>query len=158
MSPEQVRGETNLDSRTDIYSLGVILFQLLISEMPYKADTPVGLAVAHINDPVPDITATAPNLLGDTTILIGQAMAKDPAQRPQTAVALARALDRIAAGVHLSISQIAQEETTWSLFTPEPRWVRPLPGHRPPPPVHPHLNQQLKTGAGRDCRSAGNNL
>jgi outer membrane biosynthesis protein TonB len=104
MSPEQARGDTNLDGRSDIYSLGVILYQLLSGELPYKADTPVGLAVAHVSEPVPDIRAAARGLPANTQTLIAAALAKDPANRPQTAQALAQNVRRLAAGQPLLLA------------------------------------------------------
>ena len=109
MSPEQARGEPTIDSRSDIYALGVILFQVLTGELPFKADTPIGLAVAHISEPVPDIRTTRPDLPAETAVLISQALAKNPQDRPPTASVMARDLDRIAASS--SVSSFNEEET-----------------------------------------------
>ena len=51
MSPEQAQGE-KADNRSDIYGLGVIIFQMLVGKQPYQADTPMGVVVKHITDPV----------------------------------------------------------------------------------------------------------
>jgi hypothetical protein len=92
MSPEQARGASALDGRSDIYSLGVVLFQAFTGRLPFKADTPMGLAVAHINDPVPDLTASRPDLPPANNAIIHRAMAKDPASRFATARELAQAI------------------------------------------------------------------
>src|SRR5574341_2059355 len=62
MSPEQARGEKNLDGRSDIYALGAILFEMLTGKLPYEAETPMGIAMRHITDPVPRILDVNPDL------------------------------------------------------------------------------------------------
>ncbi len=64
MSPEQARGERNSDGRSDLYALGTIVFQMLTGKFPYEADTPMGIAVKHITEPVPHILHTKPDLGG----------------------------------------------------------------------------------------------
>ena len=54
MSPEQAQG-SKIDLRSDVYGLGVIVFQMLTGQQPYNADTPMGVVVKHITEPVPDI-------------------------------------------------------------------------------------------------------
>ncbi len=75
MSPEQAQGE-KVDSRTDIYGLGVIIFQMLSGQQPYKADTPMGVALKQITDPVPEILKANPDLPQETDTVIKTAMAK----------------------------------------------------------------------------------
>jgi eukaryotic-like serine/threonine-protein kinase len=84
MSPEHL-GQGSLDQRSDLYSLGVILFEMLTSEMPFKADTPVGLGIKHLQDAPP-----SPRLLrADVPVLLEQAtlccLAKKPEERFQSA-------------------------------------------------------------------------
>ncbi len=78
MSPEQARGEPNLDGRSDVYSLGVILFETLAGRLPYAADTPMGIAMRHITDPVPRIRKLNPRLPKHVERVIRRAMAKSP--------------------------------------------------------------------------------
>jgi len=61
MAPEQGIGNP-VDARADIYSLGVMLYEMLSGKMPYSAETPMGVILKHINDPVPVITLENPNL------------------------------------------------------------------------------------------------
>lgn len=98
MSPEQARGEKNLDGRSDLYSLGVVLFHLLTGELPYVADTPMGTALAHITEPVPDIREIRPDLPPAWGRVISTILAKDPAGRYPSAAALNQAVNQAIAG------------------------------------------------------------
>ena len=97
MSPEQAQGE-KVDNRSDIYGLGVIIFQMLSGHQPYEATTPMGVAVKHITDPVPEILKDNPDLGPQADTIIKTAMAKDPSLRYQTATELAQALSEAAFG------------------------------------------------------------
>ena len=90
MSPEQAQG-SGIDGRTDIYSLGVMLFEMLTGRVPYEGDTLATVLVKHITAPVPAVctyNSQLPPLLDD---VMGVALAKDPAQRFQTGLALSAA-------------------------------------------------------------------
>ena len=98
MSPEQVQGG-EIDGRSDIYSLGVILFQMLSGRLPFDATTPIGLAFKHVSEPIPSIQAmSGVRLPPEYQPVINKAMAKQPADRYPTAVALARDLTRLVHG------------------------------------------------------------
>ncbi len=84
MSPEQGLGEPG-DERSDIYSLGVILYQLLVGTLPYDAETALGVILMHVNDPVPDVQILVPDIPPSVKQLVERAMSKDPEQRYQTA-------------------------------------------------------------------------
>jgi hypothetical protein len=91
MSPEQAQGEKNLDGRCDVYSLGVVLFQALSGQLPFNADTPMGVAMAHIMEPVPSLLDLRPDLPPAFEAVIRRALEKDPAKRYQTASELTQA-------------------------------------------------------------------
>lgn len=91
MSPEQARGEPDLDGRSDIYSLGAVLFEMLTGRIPYEADTAAGQLVRRITDPVPNILELRPDLPTRTQIIIDRALAKRPYARFSSASELARA-------------------------------------------------------------------
>jgi tRNA A-37 threonylcarbamoyl transferase component Bud32 len=97
MSPEQAQG-VEIDSRSDVYGLGVIVYQMLSGQQPYIADTPMGVVVKHITEPVPEILKTLPSLPYEVDQLIKTSMAKDKAKRYATAVDLSKALNVVAFG------------------------------------------------------------
>ena len=95
MSPEQARGKGQIDGRSDIYALGALLFQMLTGKLPYEADTPMGLVVAHMTEPVPQILDVKPDLPQALGAIIFEAMAKKPDDRYATATAFATALGEV---------------------------------------------------------------
>jgi serine/threonine protein kinase len=76
MSPEQAQGG-EIDGRSDVYGLGVMVYQMLTGQQPYSADTPMGVVVKHITDPVPEILKVMPDLPPEFDKIIKSAMAKD---------------------------------------------------------------------------------
>ncbi len=97
VSPEQAQG-AKVDSRADIYGMGVMLYEMLTGKKPYDADSPMSVAVRHITEPVPDILQDRPELPIDVDTVIRTAMAKDKEDRYPTAADMARALSRAAFG------------------------------------------------------------
>src|SRR5678816_89355 len=95
ISPEQARGE-DVDSRADVYGLGAILYEMLTGEAPYHGNTVIGMALQHVNDPVPNVLKIRPDLPGEVDVIIKTAMAKNREKRYATALDLARELNRVA--------------------------------------------------------------
>src|SRR5579859_1503844 len=91
MAPEQGLG-LPINGRADIYSLGVMVFEMLTGRQPYRAETPMAIILKHINDPVPEITLYNPNLPPALNAVVMRAMAKAPDDRYGTATEMARAL------------------------------------------------------------------
>jgi len=106
MSPEQAQSDKT-DSRSDIYGLGVIIFQMLIGKQPYEADTPMGVIVKHITEPVPEILDYDSDLSPEVDAIIKKAMAKNKEDRYATAIELAKALNLAAFGEEGAITAAA---------------------------------------------------
>ena len=81
ISPEQVRGDLDLDGRTDIYSLGAMLYHLLVGKPPYAGNTAPETMAQHITEPVPDLRKAGTEFSEATAAIIGRAMAKQREQR-----------------------------------------------------------------------------
>jgi tetratricopeptide (TPR) repeat protein len=90
MSPEQAKGEA-LSPASDLYSLGALLYHLFAGKTPYQSDTPMGMAMRHITDPIPVIARDKPEL-SYLQPFINKAMAKHPEERFQSARELVKAL------------------------------------------------------------------
>ena len=129
MSPEQARGISHIDGRSDVYALGVVLFELLTGQLPYKADTPMGLALAHVTEPVPHVLNIKSNLPPASETIITRALAKSPDERYPTAGHLASDIQALATGAPLS-----ELPSPWALT--KPRTPTPTPP-RPPTPAEP---------------------
>jgi eukaryotic-like serine/threonine-protein kinase len=80
IAPEQARGQ-KVDPKTDIYSLGAVLYELLTGEVPYKGDNFVAVAMRHVNEPPPSVLDRRPDCPIRLDLAIQRAMAKDPAER-----------------------------------------------------------------------------
>ncbi len=91
MAPE-IGNPDGITPLLDVYALGVTLFQMLTGELPYQADTPIGMIAAHISQPVPDIRILRPDLEPAVQQVIEKALAKDPKMRFQSAGEFALAL------------------------------------------------------------------
>lgn len=97
MSPEQCRGE-RLDARSDIYSLGVIAYQMLTGDAPFAGDMTTVMR-AHIESPPASLREQNPKLRKRVARIVMSALAKDPAERPQTAAAFANSLRATSEGL-----------------------------------------------------------
>lgn len=91
MSPEQWKGQ-GADHRSDIYALGVILFEILSGQPPFQSDSTWGIMQQHLEEPVPDIRQINKNTPHTLVNIIERALAKDPNNRFQTANEMASAL------------------------------------------------------------------
>jgi eukaryotic-like serine/threonine-protein kinase len=97
LSPEQVRG-LPVDPRSDIYSLGVVLFEMLTGTVPFRGDTPFATASKHVSDPAPPPSDRSPTVPPDLDAIVLRALAKDPGSRFPDAIDMEADLARFLAG------------------------------------------------------------
>jgi serine/threonine-protein kinase len=82
VAPEQAMGHP-VDPRSDIYSLGVVLYEMLVGQVPFHADSQVGVAMKHVNEELPDVQQRRPELSAAAAMVVERATAKDPSRRYQ---------------------------------------------------------------------------
>ncbi len=110
MSPEQVRGDA-VDHRSDIYSLGVMLFEMLSGKPPFEAESAMTVMRMHLEEPVPDILELAPNVPEAMLDILNKALAKFPDARYQTAGDLAADLRAVLAAYPTGRARTPAAET-----------------------------------------------
>ncbi|MEL6306722.1 MAG: serine/threonine-protein kinase [Chloroflexota bacterium] len=101
MSPEQAHGQ-NIDARSDIYAMGIVLFELITGREPFQAETPMSLLLMHINEPIPPISKYREGVPEIVQDVINTAVAKDPDQRYASAGALSEAFKEALQGKRTS--------------------------------------------------------
>jgi len=151
LSPEQARG-TDVDQRSDLYSLGIVLYELLTGTLPFNGDTPVEIAMKHLST-VPDApSARRPEVPRELDLIVTRALAKDPAERYQSAEEMDADLEAFLRGA--AVSPVTEESATQIMRAP----TQPLaataatmiaPARRtatlppPPPPVYYDLEEPI---------------
>ncbi len=80
VAPEQAMGQP-IDPRSDVYSLGVLLYEMLTGDVPFHAETQVGVAMKHVNEPLPDVQRRRPDVSAALAAVVESATAKDPDKR-----------------------------------------------------------------------------
>jgi serine/threonine-protein kinase len=92
MSPEQASGEENVDARSDIYSLGAVMYYMLTGQPPFAFDNPIKVLIAHAAHEVSPPRQLNPNLPAGLEEVVLRCLEKDPEHRYQDVLALKRAL------------------------------------------------------------------
>ncbi len=93
MSPEQAAGEKEIDGRSDLYSLGIVTYQMLTNELPFTAPTVAGILMKQITEMPPSLTDRRPDCPEDLALAVMRCLEKDPENRWPSADALRRALE-----------------------------------------------------------------
>jgi hypothetical protein len=124
MAPEQGLGDPG-DERSDLYSLGIILFQLVTGGLPYDAETPLATILKHLNAPIPSVRKLNPELSEAVDHLVTKAIAKEREDRYQNANELIEDLEKIERGEAISTSSLLQSPNIETVEIP--RYVEPPP-------------------------------
>lgn len=128
MSPEQAAGEREIDGRSDLYSLGVVTYQMLSGELPFNAPTVAGILMKHITEPAPLLHEKFPDIPEDLSLAVARCLEKDPTNRWPSADGLRRALEsRTVAGYRpTGLGWKAESRPTSSSTRGSTRPTRPL--------------------------------
>jgi eukaryotic-like serine/threonine-protein kinase len=109
LSPEQARG-TQVNQTSDLYSLGIVLYEMLTGSVPFTGDSPVEIAMKHLSATPPPLTAKRPDIPKGLEMVVMRALAKSPAARYQSADEMDADLERVARG--LGVSRETEEAAT----------------------------------------------
>jgi len=135
MSPEQARGDSNLDHRSDIYTIGAMLYEALTGRLPVQADNPTGVLVKILTEQPPPPSAVNPGIPPAVEQVILRAMAKDPNARFASCRELSKALQQ-ASGIMDGSTAYAAAVSAGMMAARPPTGM--VPGMPPPPTgVHP---------------------
>ncbi|SDE64428.1 Stk1 family PASTA domain-containing Ser/Thr kinase [Rhodococcus tukisamuensis] len=147
LSPEQARGE-QVDARSDVYSLGCVLFEILTGEPPFKGDSPVAVAYQHVREDPALPSSVNPDIPRELDSVILKAMSKNPANRYQSAAEMRSDLVRVLGGQRPSAPMVMNDEDRTTILgavdpvgryqaadPPTPAPLSAAPAATPPPPA-----------------------
>ncbi len=156
MSPEQCRGLSNIDHRSDVYSLGCMVFEMVAGRPPFVFEAPGDMLMAHMAQDAPELSSLQPDVPPEIERLVAQMLVKDPAGRPQS---MAQVAEELAAFLGLGIAELTTalqrppgfagvSAGSTAILTPEqasgPRRT-PAPPRRTPAPGGSHSSRDAKT-------------
>jgi serine/threonine protein kinase len=141
MSPEQCRGAGEVDHRSDIYSIGCVMFRLLAGRPPFEGEGSGDVIAAHLREPAPFAAAFVPDLPDMIDLILQRCLQKDPSQRFQSMTELAQALGQVETMLHHSSQPTIAVEganlTPLAMPTPtpiSPSTITHASGQHAPPP------------------------
>jgi beta-lactam-binding protein with PASTA domain len=136
LSPEQARGAA-VDQRSDLYSVGILLYEMLTGTVPFTGDSPVEIAMKHLSDTPRPPSLERPDIPPDLDMIVLRALAKNPDDRFQTAEEMAAELDRFAqgAGVTAETADAATAVLSGTELSTAPTAI--VPPRRPPTAARP---------------------
>jgi eukaryotic-like serine/threonine-protein kinase len=126
VSPEQALGE-QVTPQSDIYSLGVVLYEMLTGDVPYKADAPVAVAMKHVREPMPDVQRARPEVSAATAAIVDTATAKETRNRYRSVADMVTDLEQALAIEAARAGQTSGEATTVLRALPDDTTQRFLP-------------------------------
>jgi serine/threonine-protein kinase len=151
LSPEQARGG-EVDQRSDLYSLGVVLYELVTGKTPFEGDTPVEIAMKHLSNTPQTPSELRSDIPPELDMVIMRALAKDPDERYQSADEMEADLDRVARGAPVAAAtvdaatQVLSRPATAAAAATAATMIAPSTAIPPPPIVEEELEE---AGGGR---------
>ncbi|HKD94447.1 MAG TPA: Stk1 family PASTA domain-containing Ser/Thr kinase [Gaiellaceae bacterium] len=155
LSPEQAKGG-EVDPRSDLYSLGVVLYELLTGKTPFDGETPVEIAMKHLSTTPKPPSSLRPDVPRELDMVVMRALAKNPDDRYQSADEMEADLERVARGARVAAAtvdtatQVMSRPTTAAAVTSATAatMIAPPPAAAAPPPTRVVDEEELQEGGG----------
>jgi len=134
MAPEQIRGTPPVSHKTDLYTLGCVLFEMLTGRLPFQADSTAPMLYAHLESPPPRVSSIVLDCPVWLDALVSQMLEKDPANRPYDAGSVAQALrevqQRVTSGATVAGQMLKTGPSAIKLTKPDGAGARKLVGRK----------------------------